>query len=63
MPADTAQTVGVRIEHRILSFLDRAVHHLAKMIADPCLVHLDHLPIDLAGLSSPPTSVPLSQSE
>src|SRR5690606_30303252 len=38
-----AEPVSLRLEHRVQGLFDRAAHHLAQMIPDPCLVDLDHL--------------------
>jgi hypothetical protein len=38
-----AQPIRLRVQHRVQGFLDRAAHHLAKVIPDPRLVDLDHL--------------------
>ncbi len=43
-PASGAQSVGFSIQHRVQRFLDRPANHLAKTVADTCLVDPDHLP-------------------
>ena len=41
--AGTAELVCFGIQHGVQRFFHRATHHLAKMIADPRFIDLDHL--------------------